>query len=601
MDLDSMPDARHGYDVPASVPLNSSARCTGARSPGRAIREAPRPLGIAARLYVLCLGVVLTWPAVAQFAPDAGTTLRELKPRDLDLPGPPPQPVEAPPPSPVTAGDTTVRFRVDAYRYSGNRQIDAAELDAVAADATGRDLSLTDVQEVALRITRHYRARGYLVARAYVPPQEVRDGRVEIAVLEGHYGAPELANTSSVKDAVLTRHLARIEANRVIARDALDRRLLLIRDLGGVGAVTGTLRPGEETGESTLRVEVSPAPRVSGEVTADNYGNRFVGRYRLGGAVDVASPFGLGDLLDVRVLTSGEELQSGRLGYRVPLGVDGLTLHSSFTAVHYALKDDFAPLRAQGSALQPSMSLSYPLIRLPRLNLYVRGGADYTSLRDDTDNPPTAADRALWSLFGGVSGDWRDGVGGGAISTFSATVEAGELDIESAALARLDRATTRAAGAYQKFTWSLLRLQSLGGPVSLYASLNGQFALHNLDSAEKFWLGGATGVRAYPQGEAAGDDGYLANIELRWNLPVWRGVQPQLLAFVDTGGVKLDHDPFTPGDPYRFLSGAGLGVNLFESHGIALRAAWAWQIGPEDAQADKDRSGRGWILLGKTF
>ena len=220
-------------------------------------------------------------------------------------------------------------------------------------------------------------------------------------------------------------------------------------------------------------------------------GNRFIGRYRLGGAVEIASPLGLGDLLDLRVLSSGDELQSGRIGYRVPLGVDGLTLNSSFSAVRYQLKDEFAPLRAEGSALMPSLSLSYPLFRLPRMNLYVRGGADYTSLRDDTDSPPTSADRALWSVFGGLYGDWRDAVGAGAVSAFTANIENGELDIHSDALRRFDRATTRAAGAFQKYTYSLLRLQSLGGPWSVYASLAGQFASQNLDSSEKFWLGGA--------------------------------------------------------------------------------------------------------------
>lgn len=439
------------------------------------------------------------------------------------------------------------------------------------------------------------------MARAYVPPQEVSDGRVEIAVIEGHYGAPELDNRSLVRSELLERHLARVAANKVIARDALDRRLLLMRDLGGVSEVNASLRPGTQTGESTLRVEVGAPRRVSGSLTADNYGNRFIGRYRAGGAVDIASPLGHGDLIDVRVLSSGDKLQSGRIGYRLPLGLDGLTLHTSFMAVRYALGDEFAALEAAGSALMPAAALSYPVIRTPRLNVYARGGADFTSLRDDTGRPRTSADRHLWSVSGGAYGDWRDDLGGPAISAFSVNAEAGELNIESRTLALVDAATSRASGAYQKFNVALVRLQPVRGPLSLYLNLDAQFALHNLDSAEKRWLGGASGVRAYPQGEAAGDDGYLVNAGLRWDLTPLAGLRPQLLAFVDTGGVKLDHDRFQPGDAYRFLSGAGLGLNIAERHGFELRAAWAWKIGPEDAQADRDRSGRGWLLIGKTF
>lgn len=553
-------------------------------------------------LLALSLGLAtIALPVHAQVTPDAGTTLRELRPRELQLPQTRPPTIEAPLPSASGEAPATVRFRVDAYRFTDATVFTEAELSAVVQDLTGEALTLADVQAAARRITEHYRARGYLVARAYVPPQEIRDGRVELALLEGRYGSPELDNRSLVRSDVLERHLARITANRVIERGHLDRRLLLIRDLGGVDDVSATLRPGTATGESTLRAEISAPPRVTGGITADNYGNRFIGRYRLGATADVASPLGLGDLLHVRVLSSGDELQSGLIGYRLPLGVDGLTLQTGFMAVRYELGDEFAALDASGSAYMPSAALSYPVIRTPRLNVYARGGADFTSLRDDTGRPRTSADRSLWSVSGGAYGDWRDEFGGSSVSAFSVNIEAGELSIESRALARIDAATSRAAGAYQKLSYSLLRLQPLRGPLSLSVSMNGQFALQNLDSAEKMWLGGASAVRAYPQGEAAGDDGYLANVELRWQLAPIAGLRPVLLAFVDTGGVRPDHDRFQPGDAWRFLSGTGLGVNVAERHGFQLSAAWAWQLGPEDAQADKDRSGRGWILIGKTF
>jgi hemolysin activation/secretion protein len=52
-------------------------------------------------------------------------------------------------------------------------------------DFVGKELSPDDLQRAADVITRHYRDRGYFVARAYVPAQDIRDGIVEITVLEG--------------------------------------------------------------------------------------------------------------------------------------------------------------------------------------------------------------------------------------------------------------------------------------------------------------------------------------------------------------------------------------------------------------------------------
>lgn len=76
---------------------------------------------------------------------------------------------------------------------------------------------------------------------------------------------------------------------------------------------------------------------------------------------------------------------------------------------------------------------------------------------------------------------------------------------------------------------------------------------------------------------------------------------PRVPGFVDAGGVMLNHVPFGPDDRTRHLTGAGVAFNRAVAHGSAMRAAWAWKLGPEDAQADKDRSGRGWIVIGRTF
>ena len=175
-------------------------------------------------LLALSLGLAISaLPAHAQVTPDAGTTLRELRPRELQLPQSPPPTIEAPLPTASGEAPATVRFRVNAYRFTDATVFTDAELSAVVQELTGEALTLADVQAAARRITEHYRARGYLVARAYVPPQEIRDGRVALALLEGRYGSPELDNRSLVRSDVLERHLARITANRVIERGHLVR------------------------------------------------------------------------------------------------------------------------------------------------------------------------------------------------------------------------------------------------------------------------------------------------------------------------------------------------------------------------------------------
>ena len=79
-----------------------------------------------------------------------------------------------------------------------------------------------------------------------------------------------------------------------------------------------------------------------------------------------------------------------------------------------------------------------------------------------------------------------------------------------------DQATAGSNGAYGKLSANVAREQKLVPRLDLYMSASGQYAPKNLDSSEKFILGGPNGVRAYSVDEANGDDGAMGTAELRW-------------------------------------------------------------------------------------
>jgi hemolysin activation/secretion protein len=117
-------------------------------------------------------------------------------------------------------------------------------------------------------------------------------------------------------------------------------------------------------------------------------------------------------------------------------------------------------------------------------------------------------------------------------------------------------------------------------------------------------LGGMYGVRAYPDGEAYADDGYLLTVEARMDLPPLPPGVPgsvQLVAFIDAGSVRTYHDPWFAGDNHRTLSGAGIGVNWAATNNFLVRAFYAHKLGNDPATAAPDRSGRFWIQGVKYF
>jgi hemolysin activation/secretion protein len=203
----------------------------------------------------------------------------------------------------------------------------------------------------------------------------------------------------------------------------------------------------------------------------------------------------------------------------------------------------------------------------------------------------------------GLAGDFRDNFAGGGSAVFSASWTMGNLDIRSAPERIADAATAHSAGGYNKVQGSVARLQSIARPLSLYGAVRGQYAFDNLDSSEKMELGGAYGVRAYPEGEAFGDSGYIATAEARFRLNRASDKigQFELTGFVETGKVRFAHDPWFTGSNHAVRSGYGAGLNWSGPAGFVVKGSYARKLGTGPATSAPDRGGRFWIQIAKLF
>lgn len=567
--------------------------------PGRGGAGAPLRL-----LYLRCLalgiGALPSCALYAQVRPDAGQTLESIRPAPA-VPGVRPDaalPREESRPA-LSAPDDQ-RIAVKEIRISGARAFPEAQLQALVQDAVGKELSLNELGALARRITDYYRGRGYLLTRAYLPAQEIREGRIEIAVLEGRIAGINIDNSSRLAPAVADAYLRRLQSDQQATEGAaVERSLLLLDDLPGV-EVRSTLRPGTAVGTSDLDVQVRSQALLSGSVDADNTGNRYTGEYRAGATLNISNPSGYGDLFSLRVLGSGPGLKYARAAWQAPLGGTGLKGGVAYSELRYRLGRDFEALGAHGSARVATAWAAYPLIRSQNRNLNLQLSYDDKHLNDlvDATASNTGKKLGVWTL--GLSGDRTDGFLGGGFSAYGAGLTGGRLKLDAASQL-LDQGAGgyQTSGSYTKVTYSYMRLQRLGNQFSLYANLIGQAVGKNLDSSEKLSLGGAYGVRAYPQGEAAGDDAAVLNLELRWSVPGWRELRA--VGFVDAGTARINHNPLpTDGNNNRHLLGEGIGLQWNRPNNFALNAYLAWRAGAKPV-SDADRNPRLWVQMAKYF
>lgn len=510
--------------------------------------------------------------AWAQTPPDAGQVLRDLR----QAPGLPPQqaaPLQRIEESPDLSQQGQAKVLVKSIAITGNQEIPTAELQPLVAGLVGAEQSLSQLNAAARRITAYYRSKGFAVARAFLPAQDITDGAVTIRVIEGRISSHKINNQSLLSDERAQAYLGQVKNGDVIKSDQIDRGLLLLQDTPGVSTSRATLQPGASVGTSELLIEVNPAKPYSGSVVADNYGSRYTGEFRLAGTFNLVSPLRIGDQLTANVLTAGSNLSFARLAYQLPVGSDGLKVGAAYSDIHYKLGKEFEALQAHGTATSTSVFASYPFIRSQFKNLSGTASYEDKSLKDWVDGTATYTPKKVSVTSFGLSGSLQDALGGGGITGLDLSIAFGSLSINSPTALAIDAASAQSNGSYTRFSYGANRLQRFTDSTFLALSVTGQTASKNLDSSEKFSLGGINGVRAYPQGEASGDEGYRATVELRHNVIP----NVQATVFYDVGKVTINRNPFgAPASNSRNLAGVGVGLNAGLGP-VQLRSSLAWR------------------------
>ena len=376
-------------------------------------------------------------------------------------------------------------------------------------------LTVGQMVKVSDEITTHYRSSGYLVAKAFIPVQTVSDdGVVRIQVLEGRVSEIVVEGNNHF-DAKNIARPAQPLVGRIPIREAVETSLLYSLDHPGI-RLFGTFRPGEETGDARLILQVLDEDRLAFNLGVDNYGIELTGEIRT--RVDMAwnDPLGLADRLDVTLLQSINPANTtyGAVDYRVPVGPRGFGLFIGGGSNEFRINDGpFAAIDLQGTITNYKAGVDWRFIRSRFFNAQTKLG--YTQKQSaldgvggslDISNDTTGVvgleagfDR-LDTVYRGVDlgfARWRQGVSGEFIG-----VNANKLQPDFSIL-----------------DFSYTRVQPIAETQSLVGRLRVQKAFDAVSSLEQFSLTGPDAVRAYPVGEALRDSGRFLSIEYKVQAP----------------------------------------------------------------------------------
>jgi len=529
-------------------------------------------------LWASSPAVLAQVPPIPQPPVNAGSLLEEVERQRPPATAPRTGPALTVPPLAPPSGGPSVEFTVTRFTFAGNTKVSSERLSQALADYLNRPITFEQLQEATNVVAETYAQAGWL-ARAFLPRQDITEGVVRIQVIEAVYGGSIIDGEFShvAQSQVQGIMDAQVQAGEVLSLIDVERALLLADDVPGI-TVVGSLTAGQDTGQTDVLVDVQDTPLFSGLAQVDNQGNKSTGQNEVSVNANINGLAGWGDQATIYGLYT-EGLSFVSVGYSVPVLYSGLRLGANYSTLGYRIIDsDLQAAKGSGYANTWSVEATQPLMRSRNTNVFAR--LAYTSKQfDNRAGTITTSNYTVDQVALNLTASHLDTFGGGGYTVLTLTPSVGDVNYgKSPDYARLVSLTTQSEGNYAKLRYGLSRQQSLSSQWSVFANWRGQIASKNLDSSERFYLGGPYGVRAYPNNEGGGSQGNLLSLELRYN--PWQALQ--LAGFWDIGHIEVNKSNNFLGAAQPnsgTLQGVGVSVSWQAPYNIVLNATWAVQVG----------------------
>ncbi len=445
--------------------------------------------------------------------------------------------------------NSTVKFKLNNIEINDSDILTSEEIDTIFQRYTGQIITLNDLNKLLDEINSLYKLKGYLASKALLPPQKIKQGIVQIRLIEGRVGELELEGNESTNHDYIVDRLDVSEGD-LVELTTLEKHLERLNLLNDI-QVGIALKPGSVVGKTDYLLTVKEPKRHESFVYMDNSGTKDVGLYRVGVNYINRSLTGNRDLLTIGGYAA-RGTKAFYTSYRFPINKLGTMINlngnvSSIEIVEGAIK----PLDITGDSYTLGIGLSHPLIVTQ--DSLVTASIGINKKRSVT----ASSDVRLFETY---------------VHTAEFGIKRQSFSPDSIGFASLKGTITprnwdnpksffkiNADFSYNKKLNDWLALLRLGGQWS---------DTKLLPSTEQFQVGGVYTVRGYTEGLLIGDKGYYSSLELSHAIPnKMKGIfgnDARYLLFFDHGAaipVKGDGEG-TNRDDFLTSIGVGLDFNL---------------------------------------
>ncbi|MDP8216623.1 MAG: ShlB/FhaC/HecB family hemolysin secretion/activation protein [Candidatus Kaelpia imicola] len=479
------------------------------------------------------------------------------------------------------------------------------EIQSITSDFENRELSLREIYKIANLITDLYRKNGYITSRAYIPPQSLSEGALEIRVLEGKMGNLEIKNNKYFSIKLIESKIS-LKKEEYFNFDILRKGLIKINEHPDRSA-RAVLVPGKAPGETDIVLEVEDNLPFHVGFNYDNFGSRYIGRDRLALNIDHNNITGHDDILSLKLQRAdADAYRLNSIRYFIPFGESWeMGLFAARTRLKLGEEHKDTDIRGKSTLL--SFFLNKYLKNEEDIDIRLAGGFDYKHIRNYLLGAEDSKDEmrvAKLSIDIDRSDKWGRTIFVNEFNYGIPDIFGGLEDVDANA------SKTGAGGKFTKWNMSLLRLHKMPFNSTLLWKNQMQIFPYILTAAEQFQIGGISNNRGYPAAEKVGDKGYSSNLELSTpfyfmpkslRVPFCQEKLYDALRFVgfyDWGHTFL-RNPQVGEEEHETLRSAGCGLRLnVPNKNLFVRLEIGWPL--DETPSDGDHA-RTWIEVSKVF
>jgi hemolysin activation/secretion protein len=484
---------------------------------------------------------------------------------------------------PLTANVSFVLTRVT---ITGSTVFKPEDFRDVYEPFLAKTVGFDDLQAIFKGIEAKYVKKGFLTSTAYLPQQDIVDGKIEIRVAEGAMGKLKIEGNKYFSKAYIQKRF-HTQEGQILNISSLERDILRLNQSSDL-AVKTVISPGKDLGTSDITLQVKDKFPWHVGYGLDNQGTRLTGKWRNSFTQRSTNVTGRGDTLYHSTIVSNGSLGDA-ISYTVPLTTKGTKFGYDFTYFKMHLGKEFRRNHIRGRTMIHTPKISWELALKQDFQATATAGIDIKS-NIKTSNKVKISDDQLRIPWAKLDIAKTDPMGR---TTFTPRISMGTAGF----LGATKRHSLMAArsgtggGSFYKYDHILRRTQKM--PWASYLDLRSQLQLasRSLPSSEQLQIGGAYSVRGYPEGNYLADSGFVLNTEWyfpmylipkEWvikgqKIPLRHQIEPFL--FADVGGGKLKRVVLGEKTDTQFLSSLGGGVQFSFSRLFSLKLQWAKAVG----------------------